>query len=65
MPQRTRRPKTTETAGETRVPLNPQREIDMFLTRMAEESGDKSMKAVGKRMKKGIRAALKAGKSDR
>jgi hypothetical protein len=68
MPHKTRRAKMTETAGESRirsrVPMTPQQEKDTVILRMAEESGRRSMEVAGKRIERGIRAALNAGESN-
>ncbi len=69
MPQKTPRAKTTEAASEprirSRIPMTPQQEKSLVILRMAERSGRRSMEAASKRIERGIRAALKAGESDR
>ena len=64
MPQKTRRAKIAEAARKSRMPMNSQQEKRTIILRMAERSGEKSMKVVGKRIERGIRAAFKAGKAN-
>ena len=65
--QRTRRSKSVETANGPRmgsgIPLNAQQEKNMAILKEAERSGRRSMAAAGKRIRRGIREALKASES--
>ena len=65
---KTRSAKITKAAGESRIrsriPATPQQEKDKVILRMAERSGRRTMEVAGKRIERGIRAALKAGESN-
>ena len=45
------------------MPLNAQQEKDMAILKEAERAGKRSMNAAGKRIRRGIREALKASES--
>lgn len=69
MPNKTRSANEAEaTSGlriRSRIPMTTRQEKDRVILRMAERSGKRSMEVAGKRIERGIRAALKAGETKR